>query len=306
MEPLRDGAWDRAGRVSDDAGGSGERRVPGGTLDVLQGNGGRQVHTADGHGGPGTDGGGSDPIGARPRPVSPGPADIRQRGRGQQLRARLPHGGPVVPGTGAGEHSAVRRVQRGRARVHRVPLDGRRHGVGPDQPGVGEPAPGLREEEQPGGARVPGAQGVHGRGGAVQRYARVAQDAGHDRLRVHGGQRGDIRHQRRQVGRGTAHVPKPEPHHQPGGVVHHRVAAVPGHAERRHQRVPDQPGAVPASALPAAGVRSVRDRPAVRAPAASHRRPDRRLFRAWQPAVQTRRERTRRQQVHRVLHAVPR
>jgi len=185
VEPIRDGAWDREGRLSD-AGDCGGRCVPGRTLDVLQGNDGRQVHTADGHGGPGADGGRSDPVGTGPGPVPPGPADIGQRGRGQQLRSWLPHGGPGVPGHRDGGHPAVRRVQRGRAGVHRVPLDGRRHGLGHDQSGVGEPAPRLPEEKQPGGARVPVAQGVHGRGGTVQRAACVAQDAEHDRLRVHG------------------------------------------------------------------------------------------------------------------------
>jgi len=163
VELIRNGARDREGRLSD-AGVCGGRWVPGGTLDVLQGNDGRQVHTADGHGGPGADCGRSDPVGAGPGSVPPGPADIGQRGRGQQLRSWLPHGGPGVPAPRDGGHPAVRRVQRGRAGVHRVPLDGWRHGLGNDQPRVGDPAPGLLEEKQLGGARVSGAQGVHGRG----------------------------------------------------------------------------------------------------------------------------------------------
>jgi len=90
VEPIRDGARDRAGRLFDGGVGSG-RSVPGGTLDILQGNGVRTVHTADGHGGPGANGDRSDPVGAEPWPVPPGPADIGQRGRGKQLCARLPH-----------------------------------------------------------------------------------------------------------------------------------------------------------------------------------------------------------------------
>lgn len=278
----------------------------GGQLDVLQGDGDGPVHTAHGDGGPRTDGGGPDPVGAGARAVPSGPVDLGQGGRGEQLRARLLLRGATVRGPDAGRGAAVRRVVQRRAGVHRVPLDGRRHGVRADGCGVREPAPRVRQEEPAAGVGAPGAARQHRSGGAVQRRAGVAQNAAHVRLRVHGGQRGDIRHQRRTAGGGPPDVRQPEPHCQPGGVVHHRVAAVPRAAERGHQRVPDEPGAVPARPLPAAGVRAARVCAAHRARPSVRRGHHRRVLRPRQPHVPAGRARARRRPVHRVLHAVPR
>jgi len=106
-----------------------------------------------------------------------------------------------------------------------------------------------------------------------------------------------------EPGHRAAHVHEPEPADRADRVVHHGVAAVRRRAERRPDRVPDEPGAVPAHPLPAGHVRAGHIGREGVPRAAVRGRDHQRLLRAGQPDGQVR---PAARQVHGVLHAVPR
>jgi len=105
-----------------------------------------------------------------------------------------------------------------------------------------------------------------------------------------------------ELGHRTADVHQPEPADSADRVVHHSVAEVRRRAERRPDRVPDQPGAVTAHTLPAGHVRAGHIRGEGVPRTAARGRNNERVLRGGQPDGQVRHA-TR--QVHDVLHAVP-
>jgi hypothetical protein len=94
-------------------------------------------------------------------------------------------------------------------------------------------------------------EGLDGRGGAVQFDPDDAHDPGTQRLCLHGGQRGHLRHLSPQFVDRAADVHQSEPADRSDCLVHYGLAAVRRGTQRRPNRVPDEPGAVPANPLPA-------------------------------------------------------
>lgn len=132
-----------------------------------------------------------------------------------------------------------------------LPLVRRRHGLRLRRPPPRAPGCRLRQEVQARVRRVPGAARLDRRGGAVQRGALDAQHHRELGLHIPRRQRGRLRHLPAQSRHPPPELRAPEPPDRAGRVVDHVVAAVRRCAQRRSQRVPDEPGAVPAHPLPA-------------------------------------------------------
>lgn len=60
--------------------------------------------------------------------------------------------------------------------------------------------------------------GVQRGGGAVQLDSDDARLHGLHRLRLHGGQRGSLRHMRQETRHRAPHLRQPQPHHRPGAL----------------------------------------------------------------------------------------
>nr|CAI96754.1 tubulin alpha [Lubomirskia baikalensis] len=77
-----------------------------------------------------------------------------------------------------------------------------------------------------------------------------AHDFGALGLRLHGRQRGHLRHMSQESGHRATLVHQPEPHRLASRVLHHGVPEVRRCPERRPNRVPDKPGALPSIHFP--------------------------------------------------------
>lgn len=97
---------------------------------------------------------------------------------------------------------------------------------------------GLRQEEQASVLRLPRSASLDGGRRAVQLDPHHSHHSRALGLRVHGGQRGDLRHLPAQSVHRAAHLHEPEPTHRPDRVFDHRLAALRGCAQRGSDRVP--------------------------------------------------------------------
>lgn len=82
------------------------------------------------------------------------------------------------------------------------------------------------------------AAGVYSGGGAVQLDPDHAHDPGALGLRLHGGQRGDLRHLPSQPRHRATHLHQPQPSHRADRLLHHRLPALRRSSQRRSHRVP--------------------------------------------------------------------
>ena len=98
--------------------------------------------------------------------------------------------------------------------------------------------------------------GVDGGRGAVQLGADDTHDTGAHRLRLHGRQRGHLRHLSTQPRHRAAVLHEPQPTDRTDRFVDHRLTAFRRRPQRRPDGVPDQPRALSQNTLPARHVRA--------------------------------------------------
>lgn len=120
----------------------------------------------------------------------------------------------------------------------------RRYRVRFHQPADGTTIHGLREESQAGIRHLSVPTNFHRGRGALQRDSNDAHHPRALRLRLLGGQRGDIRHMQKKLGHRATHVHKFEQATWTDSVVDHGLPSFRRRTERRFDRVSNELGPV--------------------------------------------------------------
>mmetsp|Transcript_18076 Transcript_18076/g.56318 ORF Transcript_18076/g.56318 Transcript_18076/m.56318 type:complete len:278 (-) Transcript_18076:1387-2220(-) len=184
-----------------------------------------------------------------PPALSPRAAHLGQGGRRQQLRARPLHGRQGDHRPRARPHPQARGQLHGPAGLPRVQCRWRWHGLGSLLAAPRAPLRRLRPQVEADVHDLPVAADLDRRRRAVQHGALDALAARALGRVVHGRQRGPLRHLPPQPRHRAPDLYEPQPARRADHLGPHRVAPLRRRAQRRPDRVPDQPGAVPAHPL---------------------------------------------------------